>query len=125
MIKNRYNRIPHPDPNTTRERDTYNLDGINLKTVRVKSQEDSYIPTDGHKAILIKLNCKSNTNRKRTNIDNLNNPQQKHRIGTISNKLLRGGGGRGEGVLLSRHLQIHEINNSFTELIVRDIRLNV
>ena len=97
MIKNRYNRIPHPDPNTTRERDTYNLDGIKLKTVRVKSQEDSYIPTDGHKAILNKLNCKSKTNRKRTNIDNLNNPQQKHRIGMVSNKLLRGGGGGGRG----------------------------
>ena len=40
------------------------------KTVQVKSQGDSSFPTDGRKAILNKLNSKSKTNRKRTDIDN-------------------------------------------------------
>ena len=52
MIKNRYNRISHPALNTKRERDTYNLDGTKIKTAQVKSQEDSFFPTDVHKAIL-------------------------------------------------------------------------
>ena len=70
MIKNRYNRIPYPALNTKRERDTYNLDGTKINTAQVKSQGDSSFPTVGHKAILNKLNRKSKTNRKRTNIDN-------------------------------------------------------
>ena len=60
-----------------------------LKTAQVKSQVDSSFPTDGHTAILNKLNTKLKRIRKRTNIDNLNNPQQKHRLGTVSNILLR------------------------------------
>ena len=47
-------------------------------------------PRDGHKAILNKMNNKSKTNRKHTNIDNKNKPQQKHRLGKVSNKLLAG-----------------------------------
>ena len=80
MIRNRYNRIPHPALNTNRERDTYNQDGTKIKTAQVKSQGDSSFPTDGHKAILNKLNSK------RANIDNRNKPEQKHRTGTVSNK---------------------------------------
>ena len=56
----------------------------------MKSQGDSSFPTIGHKAILNKLNSRSKTNRKRTNIYNWNKPQQKHRLGTVSNKLLGG-----------------------------------
>ena len=41
-----------------------------MKTAQVKSQKDSSFPTDGHKAILNKLNSKSKVNRKWTNIDN-------------------------------------------------------
>ena len=77
MIRNRYNRIPHPALKTKRERDTHNQDGTKTKTAQAKSRGDSSFPTDGHKAILNKLNRKLNTNRKRTNIDNLNKPQQK------------------------------------------------
>ena len=69
MIRNRYNQIPYPALNTKRKRDTYNLDGTKQKA-QVKSQGDSSFPTDGHKAILNKLNSKSKTNIKRTNIDN-------------------------------------------------------
>ena len=54
----------------------------------MKSQRDSSFPADGHKAILNKMNTKSKTNRKRTNIDSKNKPQQKHRLGTVSYKLL-------------------------------------
>ena len=70
MIKNRYNRIPHPALNTKRERDAYNQDGTKTWTAQVKSQGGRPFPTDGHKATLNKLNSKSKTNRKRTNIDN-------------------------------------------------------
>ena len=54
----------------------------------MKIQGDNSFLTDGHKAILNKLSSKTKTNRKRTNIDNKNKPQQKHRLGTVSNKLL-------------------------------------
>ena len=69
LNKNSTSRIPHPALNTKRERDTYNKDGTNIKTAKVKSQGDSSFPTYGHKAILNKLNSKSKTNRKQTNID--------------------------------------------------------
>ena len=65
MIRNRYNRIPHPAINTKRERDTYKLDGTKIKTAQVKSQGDSSFPTDGHKAILNKLNSKSKKKKKK------------------------------------------------------------
>ena len=32
MIRNRYNRIPHPAPNTKWEKNTYNYDGTKIKT---------------------------------------------------------------------------------------------
>ena len=41
MIRNRYNRIPHPALNTKRKKDTHNEDGIKTKTAQAKSQEDS------------------------------------------------------------------------------------
>ena len=49
MIRNRYNRIPHPALNTKRERDTYNYDSTKIITAQVKSQWDSAFPTYGHK----------------------------------------------------------------------------
>ena len=70
MIRNRYNRIPYPVLNTKRGRDTYNLDGTKIKTAQVEIQGDSSFQTDGHNAVLNKLNSKSKTNRKRTNINN-------------------------------------------------------
>ena len=69
-MRNRYNPTPHPALNTNRERDTYNLDGTKIKTTQVESQGKNYFPTNGHTAILNKLNSKSKTNRTRTNIDN-------------------------------------------------------
>ena len=44
--------------------------GTKIKTTQEKSQGDSSFPTDGHKAILNKLNCKSKTNRTWKKIDN-------------------------------------------------------
>ena len=49
--------------NTKRERDSYNLDGTKIKTAHMKSQGDSSVPTDGHKAILNILNSNGKTNR--------------------------------------------------------------
>ena len=70
MIRNRYNRIPHlpqtPNGKGTRTTKT----ALKLKTTQMKSQRDNSSPADGHKAILNKMNNKSKTNRKRTNIDN-------------------------------------------------------
>ena len=48
----------------------YKVDKKAIKTAQVKSQGDSSFPTDGHKALLNKLNRTSKTNGKRTNIDN-------------------------------------------------------
>ena len=90
MIRNLYNRIPQPAPNTKRDRDTYSLDGTKIKTTQVKSQGESSFTTDGHKAMLNKLNSKPKTNRKRIDINNYNKPQQKHRLRTVSNELLGG-----------------------------------
>ena len=44
MVRNRYNRIPHPALNTKRERVPYNLDGTKIKITPVKSQEDQFFP---------------------------------------------------------------------------------
>ena len=70
VIRNRYNRIPHPAPNTKWEMDTYNWDGAKIKTTQMKNQMDSSFPADCHNAFLNKMNNKSKTSRKRTNIDN-------------------------------------------------------
>ena len=40
------------------------------KTTRAENQEDNSFPADGHQAILNRMNAKSKTNIKRTNIDN-------------------------------------------------------
>ena len=58
MIRNRYNRIPHPALNTKQERDTYNQDGTKIKTAQVKSQALSQQMATS-KGILNKLNSKS------------------------------------------------------------------
>ena len=44
--------------------------GTKLKATQLKSQGGSSFPTNGHTAILNKLNSKSKPNRKRMNIDN-------------------------------------------------------
>ena len=58
-----------------------------IKTGRAESQDDSPFPEDAHRHILNKIHKMSKTNRKRTKIDKYNNPQQKHRHGTVSNEL--------------------------------------
>ena len=54
----------------------------------MKSQMDSSFQADGRKATLNKINNKSKTSRNRNNIDKKNKSQQKHRLGTVSYKLL-------------------------------------
>ena len=51
MIRYRYNQIPHPSPDTIRERNT-NQDGIKI-TAQSESQEVSSFPADVHEATLI------------------------------------------------------------------------
>ena len=63
MIRNRYNRIPHPALNTKRKRDTYNKGGTKIKTAQLKNQRDSSFHKLGHKTVLNKFNSKSKTNR--------------------------------------------------------------
>ena len=72
-----------------------------IKTARAENQKDSYFPAASHQAILNKMNTKSD-NIKGTNIDNENKPQQKHRLGTVSNKL-PGGGEEGLKTVLRAH----------------------
>ena len=62
--------------------------GIKYGTTQVESQENSSFLADGHQTILNKVNKKSKTNRRRTNNDNQNQPQQKHPLGTVSNNQL-------------------------------------
>ena len=60
MIRNRYNRILLPFPDTIRERDKTPR-RHKVKTAQAESQEVNSCPADVHKAI------SSKTNRKRTN----------------------------------------------------------
>ena len=80
MIRNRPNRIPHPALAMKWERIAHNLG-----TARAESQVDKCFRADDYYAILNKI-TKTETTRKRTNIDNQNKPQQTHRLGTVSNK---------------------------------------
>ena len=43
MVRNRYNRIPHPALNTKRERDTYNQDG----TQKTKKKKKQHVKSQG------------------------------------------------------------------------------
>ena len=54
MIRNRYNRIPHPVPNTEWKRDTYN--GTKITTTQVKSQGNSSFPTESGRSLTIRIN---------------------------------------------------------------------
>ena len=69
---------------------------------------DSSFPTIDHKAILNELNSKSKTNRKRTNIDNENKPQQKQSIALERLVINYWGGGEGglKPVLHSNNLTL-------------------
>ena len=44
MIRNWYNRIPHPAPRTKRERNTNNKTVFSNKIVQAENQEDSPTP---------------------------------------------------------------------------------
>ena len=66
MIRNQYNQIRHPAPDTKQERNTNNEVGIKNKTAQAENQEVSSFPADGHWTILNKANKKS----KKQNADN-------------------------------------------------------
>ena len=50
-------------------KNTITVDGINYKTARAESQEDSSFPADGQQAMLNKANRMSKTYTKKTNTD--------------------------------------------------------
>ena len=57
MIENRYNRLPHPSPDTIRERNANNQDGNKEeKTAKAENQDVSSFPADVHQAILNIIN---------------------------------------------------------------------
>ena len=63
MLRNRYNRIPHPTPNTKRERDTHNQNGTKTRKQHKRKAKGTFSPTDDHKATPNKPNSKK-VNRK-------------------------------------------------------------
>ena len=65
MIRNRYNRIPHPSQ-TPYGKGTKIQHDIS-KTAQAESKEVGSYPIDVHQAILKKINTSPNSNRKRTN----------------------------------------------------------
>ena len=72
----------------------------------MKSQGDSFFPTDGHKAILNKLNSKSKTNRKRTNITRVNHNRSIALERSVMDYFEGGGGGEDKPVLRSSNLTL-------------------
>ena len=56
MIRNRYNRIPHPSPDTIRERNINKLRWHKEITAQSESQEISSFPVDVHEATLNIMN---------------------------------------------------------------------
>ena len=58
MIRYRYNRIPHPPQDTTRERNINTYNGIKYKSAQAESQTDNSFRADEHQAILNKANIK-------------------------------------------------------------------
>ena len=82
MIRNRYNRIPYPSEIP------YGKGKKHSRRHTVKQHKRKAKKSHVHQAILNKINKSPKTNRKRTKNYNKNKLQQKHRLGTISNKLL-------------------------------------
>ena len=56
MIRNQYNRIPHPSPDTIRERNTNKPKRDKEITAQSESQEISSFPVDVHEATLNIMN---------------------------------------------------------------------
>ena len=80
MIVYRY-YLKHPAPDIKRERNTNTKDEIKYNTTSAESQEYICFPSDGHQAILNKANRQT---------DNEDRPQQKRRLGTVSNTIVAG-----------------------------------
>ena len=56
MIRNRYNRIPHPSPDTIREKNTNKSRRHKEITAQSESQEINIFPVDVHEATLNIMN---------------------------------------------------------------------
>ena len=76
-IKNRYNQVPHLSQNTKWESNKITINTTN------KSQKATPFPLDDHKAVTNRRQSMTNKRHK-----NINDPQKKHRLGTVSNSIL-------------------------------------
>ena len=74
-IRNRYNQVPHLAQDTT-----WKSDKNTRKHHIHESQEASPFPAGDHKAAMIRQESITNTH----NINNIKDPQKKHRLGTVS-----------------------------------------
>ena len=85
-IRNRYNQVPHLTQDTNGKVTNSQLDTTN------ESQEISLLPAGDHKAQIIRRTQRHNKHKTEKNI---NDPQEKYRLGTVSRNILLGGGGGG------------------------------
>ena len=81
-IRNRYNQASHLTQDTNGKVTTSQLDTTN------ESQEVSPSPTGDHKAL---INRRARTHYKKQDRNNINDPQKRLRLGTVSKKYFTGG----------------------------------
>ena len=96
MIRNRYNQAPHHTQDTNGKVTTLQSDNTN------ESQEVSPFPAGDHKAPTTDVH-ESITKQDRNNI---NDPQKKHRLGTVSKNILLDGLNRFNGAPTSPLVQM-------------------
>ena len=80
-IRNRYNQVPHLTQETNRKETNSQLDTTN------ESQEVSPFTAVDHKA---QINRRAQRHNKNNKENNINDPQKKYRLGTVS-KTITGG----------------------------------
>ena len=87
-IRNRYNQVPHLTQDTNGKVTTSQSDITN------QSQEVSPFPSADHKT---SINRRTRKQNKKLDRNNINDPQMKHRLGTVSKYILQEGLNRFHG----------------------------
>ena len=109
-IRNRCNQVPHLTKDTNGKVTNSILDTTN------ESQEVSPFPAGDHKA---QINRRTQSHNKHKSEKNINDPQKKYRLGTVSKNILLKGLNRFHGVNLTLNSQhAHSrtaVRNSRTE----------
>ena len=96
-IRNRYNQAPHPTQDTNGKVTTSQLD------IKHNSLEVSPFPAGDHKALINKRARKHNKKQDRHNI---NDPQKKHHLRTVSKNILQEGFNRCHSAPNSQFVQL-------------------